>query len=204
MFLTGKLLPHLPETEAADYDGYWQSEAEKEATIDHFYSERPSIPLSLDHRNTGTFGFIRHDDVCGEVLDLYKNRDGYMVVKARLSPDHPAYQEVNHGINSKKENWGFSVGLAQLPGDGTIGGQQRKLMHVALTNDPGFADHDTFIDAWSVNEDRLNAIIARDHYRPGEAGRAYASPVFDEKLKRMRIFASRSDSRSHPARQPGE
>lgn len=187
MFLTGKLLPHLPQTEAADYDGYWQSEAEKEDTIDRFYAKRLNIPLSLDHRNTGTFGFIHHDDVIGEVLDLYKNRDGHMVVKARLSGDHPAYQEINRGIYSKKENWGFSVGLAQLPGDGTPQGRRRRdLMHVALTNDPGFAAHDTFIDAWNVNEDRLNAIITgRNYYRPGEGGRAYASRQFDEKLKRM-------------------
>jgi len=184
MYMVGKLHPDLPEANEPGYTQGWLSEQDKRDVIDRFYSdERHTIPLSLDHRNSGKYGFIPHGDVIGDVLDLFTDRNGDLMVKTRLSPQHPAYGEVNRGMTDRAQKWGFSVGL--LPGDG---GGEKTLMHVALTPEPGFAAYDTYIKHWHLNEDRLNAIIARELYMPGEGGRAYAAPEFDEKLKRMSIF----------------
>jgi hypothetical protein len=198
MYFIAKLHPDLegPGNELYKVGnlGPWLSEREKRAVIDQFYTEGASrIPLSLDHRNAGRFGFISHEDVIGHVLDLYNNQQGDLMVKCRLERAHPDYLGILSGIYDKQQRWGVSVGLAQ--GTDGEGGRAKRLVHVAFTPDPGFAAYDTHLFRYHLDEDVLNAAIARDWYKAGE-GRAYASPVFDEKLKRMHNFDSPRDFHS--------
>ncbi len=190
MYFVAKLHPDLEHANSAHYTGLFLSEKEKRATIDTFYEEARGIPLSLDHRNCGRFGFIKPSDVIGQVLDLYNNERGDLMVKCVVSRDHPSYGEILAGCFGGQQRWGVSVGLAH--GEDNEGRRAKRLVHVAFTPDPGFADYDTYLFRYHVNEDVLNARIATDFYKAG-VGRSYAAAQFDEKLKRMHRFVSLRD-----------
>lgn len=191
MFFIAKLHPDLEGSEQYKVGnlGPWLSEKEKRETIDRFYSEGATrIPLSLDHRNSGNLGYIPHGDVIGQVLDLYNNQHGDLMVKCVLNAKHPQYGALLQGIFFEpQQRWGVSVGLAQ--GHDAEGARAKRLVHVAFTADPGFAAYDTHLFRYHLNEQMLDAAIARDYYRAG-VGRSYASAQFDEKLKRMYKFVS--------------
>lgn len=188
MFFVARLHPHLdgPGNELYKVGnlGPWLSEKEKRETIDRFYSEGASrIPISLDHRNSGNFGYIPLGDVVGHVLDLYINQVGDLMVKCVLDSAHPQYDELLQGIFFEPtQRWGVSVGLAQ--GHDSEGQRAKRLMHVAFTPDPGMAAYDTHLLRYQLSEQLLDATIARDFYKPGQ-GRSYGHQEFDAKLKRM-------------------
>ena len=159
MFLLAKLHPRLEETEQEGYQGDWLSRAAKERVVNRFYQEKQRIPLCIDHRDIGAFGHVKEGNRVGQVKDLFINGQGELMMSCELFNHHrAAYKEVNQGIFRDKKLWGVSVGMANTKrGDGT---KSRNLVHVALTSDPAFAAHDTFVTHWGLNEKKLNKVIA--------------------------------------------
>lgn len=183
MFLISKLHPNLEETEEEGYNGNWLSRAAKEETIKRFYAQKQDIPLCIDHRDTGKSGYVKGENKIGRVCDLFLNKEGELMVKCELSPEHRAgYKEVNQGINRNREHWGVSIGLARKRDPFTGNVLSRNLAHVALTNDPAFAAEGTHISHYALEEDKINKLIAREH------SNGYLAPEFMAKLEGMSLF----------------
>lgn len=175
-YFLAMLHPNLEETNTDDYNGPWLNEKDKHVQIKRFYLDRPNIPLSYNHENTEYYGYINQKDVIGRVLDMYNNEKAELFVKCWLNPDHPYYERI---INEKKL-WGVSVGVSQ-PDQGR---NQKYLEHVALTLDPGFGPHGSYVKEWTDNEDNLNTIIAHGYLREG-TGRTLVSNDFLKRIDRM-------------------
>jgi len=187
MFLVAKLHPDLPEANNKHYTGTWLSRKEKKEQIRIFYEEEREIPLCVDHLDAGKFGFIDGANVIGRVVDLFNDREGNMMVKCQLSPEHKSYLEINEGIFHRGEKWGVSVGLSQQPAPLPGGRRVKELVHVALTTQPGFQRYGVQLSDWGLNEDVVNATIAKKYYRQGRE-KCYATEAFETKLKGVSFF----------------
>jgi hypothetical protein len=180
MYLFAKLHPHLKECEGKNYDGIWFSSDDMKRQINKFYCPKKGgfeIPLCIDHRDVGKFGYVKEGDVVGRVLDLFCNKENELMFKCVLDNTHKAYKEVNQGIFKSGEKWGVSVGIA-LRND-KEGKRHRNLVHVALTTDPGFKEYDTYLFKWSIHEDIINAAIGREYIKDAKV----FSPQFEAKIK---------------------
>jgi hypothetical protein len=177
MFLFAKLHPHLEEYEKPGYSGDWLSRQAKERIVNRFYAQRTEIPLCIDHREINDSGFVKQANVVGRVVDLFINPQSELMVKCKLdNTNQAAYREVSQGIFKKKEDWGVSVGLVHHKKK-----DERNLVHVALTNDPGFAKQGTFITHYSFDEAPLDKVIATQCCTKDAA--FFAAPEFIAKLK---------------------
>jgi len=175
MFFIAKLHPNLTEYNDTNYKGSWLSKINKENIINRFYKEKNNIPLCIDHRDIGKFGFVKYNNIVGNVIDLFNNKDGELMIKCKINNEHPSFPEITQGIFKKKEKWGVSVGLIN-------NSDSKSLVHVALTTDPGFANHNTFLFKYSLTEDIINKVIAREYYNENNKN-TYATDEFRAKLK---------------------
>jgi hypothetical protein len=158
--------------------------ADKEVQIREFYRKRQRIPLCLDHCHADRAGFVVPErDRIGYVLDLFINRDNAMMVKFKLDNTHPAYVQIYDGINQRREAWGLSVWVERLQNRRT-GQVSKALTHVALTLDPRFADYNTYMYQYSLNEDTINNVIARQFYKQRD-GYCFATAELKRKLAGM-------------------
>ena len=158
--------------------------ADKEVQIRDFYRHRQRIPLCLDHCHADRAGFVVPErDRIGYVLDLFINRDNAMMVKFKLDNRHPAYVQIYDGINKRREAWGLSVWVERSQSRRT-GRVTKALTHVALTLDPRFADYNTYMYQYSLNEDTINNVIARQFYRHKD-GYCFATADLKRKLQGM-------------------
>lgn len=183
MFFIAKLHPDLEETKAENYNGPWLNDFDKQRVAMELY-EHPEwdVPISVEHRDIGRFGYVKEHDVVGQVMDLYVNNKQEMMVKFQVSNEHPeAYKELNYQLCHSGVRWGVSVGIGRaLQHDGTY---NKKLVHVAITTDPAFAEHGTWIYKWSTNEDIINAVIHREYAQEA----AFMPPQLQAKLEGMLI-----------------
>ncbi len=186
MYLLAKLHPHLEKTEEENYVGPWLSRKAKEEIITRFYKEKKCIPLCIDHRDRDRLGYIKHENVVGRVCDLFIDKNDELIMKCEVesAPEHKGYQEIVNGMFMKREKWGVSVGLVKMSDPSTGNVVSRNLVHVALTTDPGFARHGTFITKWALSDDAINRVITRDYMNDREAlNKVYAVGPLQEKLQ---------------------
>lgn len=183
MYLLSKLHPHLKHTEEKGYSGPWLDRKGKEEIIERFYKEGRTIPLCIDHKNVGKYGYVNLEDRVGRVCDLFIDKDGELIMKCELSKHHKSYKEVNRDIFTNKQRMGVSVGLTRVP-DGQGGIKSSHLIHVALTPNPGFAAYDTYITNWALGEDDLNHAIVEKY---GQEGLFVRGPL-KAKLEGMMII----------------
>lgn len=158
--------------------------ADKEVQIREFYRKQLRIPLCLDHCHADRAGFVVPErDRIGYVEDLFINRDDGMMVKFKLDNGHPAYAQIYNGMVDRREAWGLSVWVDRYQNRKT-GKVTKLLTHVALTLDPRFADYKTYMYQYSLNNDTMNNVIARQFYRSGDGG-CFATAEFKKKLVGM-------------------
>lgn len=190
MFFIAKLHPKLAETEEKNYNGLLLNRAGKEAVVTRFYAEKQNIPLSIDHRDIGAFGYVKDSNRVGRVVDLFINSREELMMKCELFREHgEGYKEVNQGIFRKKERWGVSVGLVGVKDqDARI--KARNLVHVALTTDPAFASEGTFLSHWGLDEKKVNTVLRelreKEQLDTGYAG--FYRPEFMAKLEGVFFF----------------
>lgn len=181
MYFVAHLHPNLPEGE----DEIWLNDKEKREEIIHFYTSKIEIPLCIDHRDIGRFGFVKKDEVIGHVIDLFVNKDGELMMKCKLDNTHKAYKEINDGIFNN-EKWGVSVGLA-LNYNTEKESYDKRLVHVAFTTDPGFAKYNTYLFKWSLNEQVMDSIIDREYFKEND-NQSFATPDLITKLRGIFLF----------------
>lgn len=163
MFLLAKLHPHLSDTESENYNGPWLNRKGKEEIIERFYREKKRIPLCIDHRDTGDFGYVKPENTVGRVCDLFIDKDSNLILKCELSKKHQSgYKEVAGDIFTRQARWGVSVGTSKIVNPKT-GTSSRHLAHVAFTKEPGFGDYDTYISDWGLEEAAINRVIAKKY-----------------------------------------
>jgi len=186
MYFLAKLQPNLKEP------GDFFTVSEKKRQIDQFYAQRQHIPLCIDHCNAPPVaGFVVPErDRIGRVVDLLTNRQGDLLVKLVLDQSHEAYARINKSIALDHQKWGVSVWIDTIDSGTRQQGVYKQLTHVALTTDPYFAKHNTFLHKWQLQEAPLDRIIARELYAAGE-GDSYAHPSLVDKLKAVADFDSR-------------
>lgn len=183
-----KLHPQLSGSKSEHRDGLLWTRAEKEQVIDAFYKGRQTIPLCLDHCGASQGGFVVPEDQrIGQVVDLFNDRHGQMMVKLHLSAQSPAFSQITRETH-QGQPWGVSVWLDVLR-DGRGGPIiEKRLTHVALTRDPYFAHHNTFMRDWSPSEGGIDAFVLKHKlYSEGE-GECYAAEAFKGKLKGVWFF----------------
>lgn len=165
------------------YDEYL-TRADNERQILQFYRTKRKIPLCLDHGDGDRPGYIVPErDRIGYVLDLFIGRQNALMAKFKLSNKHEAYNRIHDGITERHEPWGLSVWIERLE-DRTTGRVVKKLTHIALTLDPFFADYNSYMYRYSLNENLINNAILGDLYWPG-AGCCYGTREFKKKLLGM-------------------
>lgn len=186
MFFIAKLHPKLAETEEKNYNGLLLNRAGKEAVVTRFYTEKQNIPLSIDHRDIGAFGYVKDANRVGRVTDLFINGREELMMKCELFRQHSeGYKEVNQGIFRKKERWGVSVGLVGVKDkDARI--KARNLVHVALTTDPAFAKEGTFLSHWGLDERKVNTALRKLCIEEGYTG--FYRPELMAKLEGVFFF----------------
>jgi hypothetical protein len=171
-----------PNLHGIDKDDEFFTRQEKEGQIQRYYRQRKRIPLCVDHCDAEVWNFVvKERDRIGYVLDLFIGRENAMVVKFRLDPKHAAYAQIYNGMVHRKEAWGVSVWIERLE-DPLTGQVTKELTHVALTTTPRFAKYGTYMHRYALTEDKINNIIAREFYFPGQA-HCYASREFQTKLQ---------------------
>lgn len=181
-YFVATLHPNLPKYNQHDYDGPWLSEKEQREQIDAFYKEGRQIPLSYEHVNCGTSAYVPREDVLGHVIDLFQGKNGDLMVKCFLSPQHPASFKINTDVIENKVRWGVSVGLVQVPSDENGGNASKKLIHVAFTTDPGFGKENTFLHYWGLSEANIDYVIGREYFKEG-SGKSYANESLIKKIR---------------------
>lgn len=164
-------------------DTLLQTREEKERVVRDFYDKRQHIPLCLDHCGATRGGFVvPQEQRIGRVVDLFTDRHGQLLVKLHLSGGTPAFQQITRETHQGVP-WGVSVWLDVLrdrPG-GTI--SEKRLTHVALTKDPYFARHNTFMRDWSPSESGIDALVHKMGLYEEGAGECFAGEPFKAKLK---------------------
>lgn len=167
------------------YREMYFSRPDKEEQIKRFYQRRVNIPLCLDHCGGESAGVVvSPEERIGEVLDLFINRKGEMMAKLKLDDRHPAYRKIKDGIHNKREKWGVSVWIQHVK-DLRTGRVTKDLGHVALTTDPLFADQNTFLHWYGVQESGIDKVIAKDFYQES-VGQSFSSREMKLKLESMK------------------
>lgn len=180
MYFVATLHPNLVEDK-----GLFFTQTEKEKQIRDFYEKKQVIPLCIDHCGADTCGFIVPEkERIGYVVDLFNNKKGELMVKLRLDGSHPAYKLIHQGMQLRRERWGVSVWI-ECDYNTRLKQMNKSLTHVALTTDPLFAKHNTFLHQFSFDEHPLDRIIAQ-HYYDEQNPQCYASPQLKQKIKGMR------------------
>jgi hypothetical protein len=180
MYYLAKLHPDLRETWQRTYRGGYLTRAQKEEAILDFYREKQCIPLCIDHCNADKAGFVVPEgERIGRVVDLFNNEKGEMMVKLCLDQKHRSFRTIERGIWVLKEKWGVSMWV-----DWNTQTGKKYLTHVALTKDPMFASHNTFLGTHGLFEDAVDRSIAR-HYYKEKRGLCFAAPEFRSKLRGM-------------------
>jgi hypothetical protein len=182
MYRLATLHPNLQEAKSEHYDGLFFTKRDKEKQIREFYQKKQEIPLCIDHCGAETCGFIVPEkERIGTVVDLFNNKRGEMMVKFKLDNNHPAYQQINQGINLKGEKWGVSVWIENAR-NRRLGTTDKQLTHVALTTDPFFASHGTFLHRYAIDEKGIDKEIARIYYDE-KSDECFASDELKRKLQ---------------------
>lgn len=186
-----KLHPNLvDDRDAANHQGLLLTREEKERVVNDFYTRKQHIPLCVDHCNATRGGFVvpEHERI-GQVLDLFNDKHGQMLVKFKLDGEHPSFKPLIQGMHSQKEQWGVSVWV-DVARQGGPGGPitGKNLTHVALTRDPYFAHHNTFMRDWSDTESGIDRLIAKKHLFTEGDGECFASQSLKDKLKGVCIL----------------
>jgi hypothetical protein len=189
MYFVANLHPNLPKGQ----DELWLNQKEKENEIINFYTSKIEIPLNIEHKDIGKFGFVKKDDVIGHVIDLFINNKGELMTKCKLDNKHKAYKEINDGIFKRNEKWGVSVGLS-LKHNKETNTYDKRLVHVAFTTDPGFGKYNTFLYDWGLNEEVIDSLIDRKYFKEND-NYSFATPDLISKLHRMFFIHSSSSSR---------
>lgn len=167
-----------------DADDEFMTRRDNEIQIHNFYRHKQRIPLCLDHCGADRAGFVVPErDRIGYVLDLFINRDNALMVKFRLTPKHAAYNRVHDGLTKRSEAWGLSVWVERRQNRHT-GAVSKTLTHVALTLDPRFAEHRSYMYRYALNENLINDVILGQFYWPGD-GACYGAREFKRKLLGM-------------------
>lgn len=190
MFFLATLHPNLTKNDP-NYDRVFYTEEEKRVQIERFYRDQEFIPLNVDHKSTrDDYGFnqVAKEDCVGRVVDLFNNKEGKMMLKMQLDINHPFYPQINQSIFERKEKWGVSVWIDAVkdlhkPEQYAY----KKLAHVALTKDPLFAGHGTFLHDWQLLEPRLDYAIATK-YCTADGPESYCAGGLKNKLKGVFLF----------------
>ncbi len=183
MFLLAKLYPHFEHTETENYKGTFLNRKAKEQLVEAFYKDKRKVPLCIDHKDVGKYGFVKPENDVGRVCDLFIDKDSELIMKCELSKNHPSYKEVNNAMFTKRQKWGVSVFITHpLDQDGNV--KSNHLIHVALTPNPAFGEYNTYITNWGLGEDDLNHAIVEKY---GVANLFLRGPL-KEKLEGMHII----------------
>jgi hypothetical protein len=176
MYCIATLHPDLVEARRPGYRGVFFTRREKRKLIREFYAKRLEIPLCIDHCGATTCGFVVPEaERIGRVCDLFNDERGQLMVKLKLDNTHPAYARINRGMEIHKELWGVSVWIDYY----STG--RKALTHVALTTDPLFAAHGTWIHGYGLEEYKLDRAVARHFYQEGR-GQCFAAPDYQRRL----------------------
>jgi hypothetical protein len=172
-----------PQLKKRNRYGYF-SRREMERQVLDFYHNKEYVPICIDHCGASTAGFVvPREERVGAVEDLFINQRGQMMVKMKLDPTHGEYPRLCQSLDNPAHHWGVSVWIDQIaPGN-------KKLTHVALTDDPYFAQDNTFVHAGtSIGTRPMDRIIHEKYYSEGE-GLCFASKELKEKLYCMFPFS---------------
>lgn len=173
--------------------------AEKREATNKFYKTRleKEIPLCIEHGTGEEYGYVVESDKrVGRVLDLFVDEEGHSVVKCVLYKENEHYQVIRDAIENNKEKWGVSEWI-DIFRETPESEPQKELTHVALTTSPYFADRNTFIHHWSLNEDALDRVIAKEYYIK-DKGECYASNEYIEKLDTLKEQQEEVSSSQQP------
>lgn len=181
MYFLATLHPALEETKKEGYNGKWLTLKEKKAVIDDFYAAQRALPLRMEHGELAYGNTVPPEERVGKVMDLFLDKVGNIVAKCHLTEKEAVQQVGSDGVK-KKAKWGVSVWLDLYYPRGEQGPCEKKLTHVAMTTDPWFAEHHTYIHHWAVSEKGIDAQLAQDYYREGD-GECYVKGPLTEKLK---------------------
>lgn len=182
MYFVSKLQPkvHVIDSQFRDM---FLSRGEQEQQILSFYRSKKKIPLCLDHGgdDTDEHWSVPKQDRIGEVMDLFINKEGTMMVKLKVDNTNKFYPELQRDLHIKKENWGVSIWIYQMENKRT-GKITKELGHVALTKDPLFGQHGTFFHGYGVLERGVDKAIGEQFYQEGQ-GDSFASKELKLKIK---------------------
>ena len=182
MYFVSSILPHLKETTDPNYVGMWLTINNKREVINKFYRSKRELSLCIDHCNAQEAGFVvPYKERIGRVLDLLIDEEGVLIAKCILYNDDERFSNIIQGINFRKEKWGVSVWLDI--DDNNI----KDLTHVALTLDPYFKDHNSYIHEYSTNEESIDKIIIKNYYIESK-GECYISDNFKKRLEPLLIL----------------
>jgi hypothetical protein len=173
---------HPPLGKEFEDEGFLTLE-EKRKAIDEFYDLKEDIPLCVDHGSGKTHGYVvKEEEKVGKVLDLFNDEHGNVVAKCIHYMDNDHYSKMDFD----KDKWGVSMWIdIQYDHNAEtkeISNKTKKLTHVAVTISPAFADYNTFVHHWSLEEYGLNGVINKEYFTEGK-GQCYASKSFKDKIK---------------------
>lgn len=185
-----KLHPNLVDDRDPRHQGLLLTRAEKERVIQDFYAHQQHIPLCFDHCGATQGGFVvPQKDRIGRVLDLFNDRHGQMLVKFQLDGEHPTFSPLMRGLHQEGERWGVSVWIDVARAGGPQGPiTQKQLTHVALTQDPYFANHNTFLRDWSPTPTGIDKLVVEKGLYQAGVGECHAGEPFLAKLKGVCIL----------------
>jgi hypothetical protein len=190
MFFLATLHPNLTKDDE-NYDKVFYTEEEKRIQIEKFYRDNEFIPLNVDHKSTldqDGFNHVAEEDCVGRVVDLFNSKDGKMMLKMQLDMTHPFYSEINKSIFEKNEKWGVSVWIEGVRDPVNHDRYSyKKLAHVALTKDPLFSEHGTFLHDWQLLEPRVDHAIATK-YCTMDGNGSFSAGRLKDKLKGVFLF----------------
>ncbi len=194
-FHLAKLHPNLVDDRDSRHQGLLLTRQEKERVISDFYAQQQHIPLCVDHCNATRGGFVvPPEERIGRVLDLFNDRHGQMLVKFQLDGTHPTFSPLMRGMHELGEQWGVSVWI-DVARDGRTGSiKDKQLTHVALTQDPYFANHNTFLRDWSPTSTGIDSLIVKKALYSEGQGECYATDALKAKLKGVCILNSLAPS----------
>jgi len=184
MYCIATLHPDLVEARRPDYRGAFFTQEEKRRLIREFYEKRLEIPLCIDHCGATTCGFVVPEaERIGRVCDLFNDEKGQLMVKLKLDNSHHAYARINRGIDLHKELWGVSVWIDYYDTG------RKALTHVALTTDPLFAAHGTWLHQRGLEDHVMDRHILRHFYKQGR-GQCYTAPDYQHRLAGIVLILS--------------
>jgi hypothetical protein len=186
-----KLHPNLVDDRLPHHSGLYRERAEKENCVKGFYDKTRHIPLCVDHCNNTTPGFVVPDsERIGHIVDMFIDRQGQVITKLYLKPDHPEFKRITQSMIKDKQAWGASVAIDVAREGGPQGRiMSKELTHVALTTDPYFAQHNTFIRDFAPegHEKALDRFVANNLYKEND-GECFTGQAYGAKLKEMTHF----------------